>query len=1191
MTAPSEFDAAVSPLSQGITVLEASAGTGKTFAIAALWLRMVLELEIPQERILVLTYTDAAASELRTRIHQRLVDASRAVDGDMPSDFFLKAVLDRCRRSDRDLRGAANRLAQARADFDEAPIGTIHGFCHRVQRGRAFEAGASFSAQLNPNTVARNAELVRDWWMLQMSGAPGIVVTWAALSGKTVAELTALLDELDRRPGARRIDGAPGASFSGLAETMNRSLLRLQELWRRDRDTLHPFLIQRSTWVGSKGGGIRDFKAGGPALEECLNGKVDIAGLEALWNFSEESVRKYAKRAMDAELGSPWMLERRTLSEAASAWSAAWPGAFLDWAEKEIPRRQRSARQFSHGDLLTNLLGALRGPGGDRLADAIRSDFDAVLVDEFQDTDPVQWNIFQRLFAVPHRYLFLVGDPKQAIYGFRGADIFTYLDAVRRADRRHTLAVNWRTGAALVEKINQFWSFPPNPFVLPEIEFRSIRPSSEREQFRVIEADEDGGPFQVWTLDGDAESSDEKALRRMVEGLAGEVFRLLQGGARLESRPIRPADIAVLGESRFQLEAVAAALHRRGIPAVLPTRENVLASADASEFLRFLIGILPGAGESLLRGALANDLVGLNAETLLHLGQNEPEWIFWLDRVQTWRTLWSLHGPLALFRAVISDCRSSARWLTVLDGERRLTNFLHVAELLQKAALTDSLGPLGQVAWLEASSQAPPEGDEQSAIRLERDDDAVRLLTLHGSKGLEFPIVFCPFIRKSTTSGNTWKDHVVFHVPGSMSESVWDLGSPAIEENQLIARKERLAENLRLLYVGLTRASRRVYLGFEAPKKKETALGWWLNSGSFPTAESWLRRGPGTKLEPMNREVLEQWAAGAGVVVRDVPEPSVGRWVSPSMGLSNPCARPFTRELVRSWRMTSFSGLAGDSHEGTDDHDPIQPSEPVEVAPTPDIDPSGTSISSFPRGREAGTCLHRILELHSVGSLADATSGTQLESVLAEYGIGTSFRPAVETLLREVDATPLSSEAHPFTLSEVQANDRLVELEFLLPLKRFTLGALSSVVERHADELPADFSKSIASLDFPPVEGLMRGFIDLVFRARERFWVIDWKSNWLGWSKADYSQPAMAAEMTARLYPLQVLLYALAVDRWLELRMPGYSYERDFGGIHYLFLRGLDASQPGQGVYSLRPSTALLRELGELLLESPGGER
>jgi exodeoxyribonuclease V beta subunit len=194
-------------------------------------------------------------------------------------------------------------------------------------------------------------------------------------------------------------------------------------------------------------------------------------------------------------------------------------------------------------------------------------------------------------------------------------------------------------------------------------------------------------------------------------------------------------------------------------------------------------------------------------------------------------------------------------------------------------------------------------------------------------------------------------------------------------------------------------------------------------------------------------------------------------------------------------------------------------------------------------------------------------------------------------LLREVDATPLSSEAHPFTLSEVPANDRLVELEFLLPLKRFTLGALSSVVERHADELPADFSKSIASLDFPPVEGLMRGFIDLVFRARERFWVIDWKSNWLGWSKADYSQPAMAAEMTARLYPLQVLLYALAVDRWLELRMPGYSYERDFGGIHYLFLRGLDASQPGQGVYSLRPSTALLRELGELLLESPGGER
>jgi hypothetical protein len=270
MIAPSEFDAAASPLSHGVTVLEASAGTGKTFAIAALWLRMVLELEIPQERILVLTYTDAAASELRSRIHQRLVDASQAVDGESTADPFLNVVLDRCRRSDSSLRGASRRLAQARADFDEAPIGTIHGFCHRVQRGRAFEAGASFAVQLNPNTVARDAELVRDWWMLQMSGASGILVTWAALQGKSTAELTALVGELDRRPGARRIDGAPGVSLSVLADAMNRSLLRLQELWRRDRDTLHPFLIQRSTWVGSKGGGIKAFKAGGPALKIAL---------------------------------------------------------------------------------------------------------------------------------------------------------------------------------------------------------------------------------------------------------------------------------------------------------------------------------------------------------------------------------------------------------------------------------------------------------------------------------------------------------------------------------------------------------------------------------------------------------------------------------------------------------------------------------------------------------------------------------------------------------------------------------------------------------------------------------------------------------------------------------------------------------------------------------------------------------
>lgn len=1191
MIAPSEFDAATSPLFQGITVLEASAGTGKTFAIAALWLRMVLELEIPQERILVLTYTDAAASELRSRIHQRLVDASGAVDGKSTSDPFLNAILDRCRQSDSGMRGASRRLSQARADFDEAPIGTIHGFCHRIQRGRAFEACASFAVRLNPNTVARDAELVRDWWMLQMSAASGIVVTWAALQGKSTAELTSLVGELDRRPGARRIDGAPGASLSVLADEMNRSLLRLRELWRRDRDTLYPFLVQRSTWVGSKNPGVRDFKAEGPAMEDCLNGKPDIAGLEALWNFSEESVRRYAKRTMDSELASPWMLERRVLSETAKAWSAAWSGAFLDWAEQEIPRRQRSLRQFSHGDLLTNLLDALDGPRGDRLANAIRNDFDAVLVDEFQDTDPVQWSIFQRLFAVPHRYLFLVGDPKQAIYGFRGADIFTYLDAVRMADRRHTLAVNWRTGAALVDKINQFWSFPPNPFVLPEIEFRSIRSAPDRETFRVIEREGDGGPFQVWTMDGGEKLSEEKALRRLVEGVAGEVFRLLQGGVRLESRPIRPADIAVLGEARYQLEAVAAELHRRGIPAVLPTRENVLASSEASEFFRFLSAILPDASESQLRGALANDLVGLDADTLLRLGRNEPEWIFWLDRVQAWRTLWGLHGPLALFRAVISDCRSSARWLTALDGERRLTNYLHVAELLQQAALTDSLGPLGQVTWLEDSSKASPDGDEDSVVRLERDDDAVRLLTLHGSKGLEFPIVFCPFFRKSSTSGKNRKDHVVFHAPGSVSESIWDLGSPAYEENQLIAQKERLAENLRLLYVGLTRASRRVYLGFETPSKTGTALGWWMNGGTFPTAESWLRQDPGSTAFPVDIGVVHRWAAPSGIVVREVPEPPPGRWTSPSPPVSSPYARPFTREITRGWRMTSFSGLAADSHDATDDPASMPWAEPVDEAPMPETGLHDPSFSSFPRGRQAGTCLHKILELHSSGGLTDGTASSQIEAVLAEHGMGGSFGPAVGALLREVDATPLSAEPYPVTLSEVQSEDRLVELEFLLPLKRFTLGALSSVVSRHAGELTPDFPQAIAALDFSPVEGVLRGFIDLVFRARGRFWVIDWKSNWLGWRKSDYSRGAMAAEMTARLYPLQVLLYTLAVDRWLRLRLPGYSYERDFGGVHYLFLRGLDASQPGQGVYSLRPSTALLRELEETLLLPAGGGR
>lgn len=1188
MTSPSEFDLASTQMLPGITVLEASAGTGKTFAIVGLWLRLLLESNLSHDRILVVTFTDAAAAELRDRIYQRLVDASDAISKGHTDDPFLSALLNRCRANDPDLKGASHRLNLARADFDEAPIGTIHGFCHRAQRSRAFEAGESFHQELTPDTSPLHLELVRDWWSRHLSSAPMLLVSWAGLTAKSPKKLFELVKELDRRPEVRRLSASEGGLPVDESAQMVLSLEKLRAEWKRDREVLYPLLIDRKEWASAKkGSGSGTFRNQGLYLQSCLDGSDDPKGYLELWNFSLSKIHSFAKDATKLDLHSPWMQERQRLEEAALRWSSSWEFAFLDWAAQEIPRRQRQRRQFSYGDLLTRLRDALFRPGGEALCHAIRGDFSAVLVDEFQDTDPVQWQIFQRLFAVPDHPLWLVGDPKQAIYGFRGADIFTYLDAVRVANRRYTLGVNWRAGGQLVRQLNQFWEFPSRPFVLPGIEFRATRAAPAKEGNTLTDADGTTAPVQIWTLPESEKTSGDKVVLQLAKGVATEIVRLLRTGSRLESRPLTPGDIAVLGESRNQLEVVATELRRCGVPSVVPTRERILETAEAAEFERFLAGIAALDREPMIRGALASDLVGLDGSALELLIQSEPAWLEWLGRIKRWRDLWISYGPLALFRQVATDCRSTARWLSRFNGERLLTNYSHVAELLQLTATAQTLGPLGQIQWLTTQRKSSEDQLEDDTVRMERDDDAVQLVTLHGSKGLEFPVVFCPFWQRSVlpSSRHDPIKQVVVHPRSGSSECIWDLGSARIDEHRVLARVEQLAENMRLLYVGLTRASRRLYLGWQLPQGSGSSLGWWLQGNSYSSAQAWLTDAS----KPKKPEIggLLHWAAEAGVPVREIPTAPEHRWFPQHATGDSLGPRLFSTEISRRWRIASFSWLTAEGHDSPADRDPIL--QPVDADGEGRILPlEPFSVLAFPRGREAGTCLHKVLELGCVEVWKADSTTAQIQNVLADFAISADFAPALATLLRNVETAPLTTESEPLTLGQSLIGERIVELEFNLPLASISSTDLVAVLRRHVQELPAGFLEAMEHLEFSSVEGGLRGFIDLVFRARDRFWIVDWKSNYLGKAKSDYDQPAMDREMNARLYPLQALIYTLAVDRWLQLRLPGYDYETHFGGVRYFFLRGIDPLQPGQGIFSLRPSAQLIRDFASTLLVAPG---
>ena len=1188
MNSLSDFDLASTPLLPGVTVLEASAGTGKTFAIVGLWLRLLLESNLPHDRILVVTFTDAAAAELRDRIYQRLVEAGAAISNGYTDDPFLSALLNRCRDNDPELKGTNHRLNLARADFDEAPIGTIHGFCHRAQRTRAFEAGEPFHQELTPDTGPLHVELVRDWWNRYLSSAPMLLVSWAGLEAKSPQKLFDLIKELDRRPEVRRLSASQGGRLTNESDQMVLSLDKLRAEWKRNREALYPLLIDRKEWASArKGTGSGTFRNQGLHLQSCLDGSDDPKGYLELWNFSLSKILSFAKDAEQLELDSPWMLERRLLEEAARRWSSSWESAFLDWAAQEIPGRQRERRQFSYGDLLTRLRDALFRPGGEALCNAIRGDFSAVLVDEFQDTDPVQWQIFQRLFAVPNHSLWLVGDPKQAIYGFRGADIFTYLDAVRVADRRYTLGVNWRAGGRLVRQLNQFWEFPTRPFVLPGIEFRAIRAAPAKEGNSLSDADGTTVPMQIWTLPEIEKSNSQKLMRQLAKGVATEIVRLLHTGACLESRRMTPGDIAVLGENRIQLEAVAAELRRCGVPAVSPTRERILQTVEAAEFERFLAGMVTSDREPMIRGALASDLVGLDGSALERLIHSEPAWLEWLVRMKRWRDLWNAFGPLALFRQVAIDCRSTARWLSRVNGERLLTNYSHVAELLQWAATAQTLGPVGQIEWLTIQRNSFEKPKEDDTVRMERDDDAVQLVTLHGSKGLEFPVVFCPFWQRSVLPHPPHDpiDQVVVHPSPGSSECIWDLGSDRFQEHRTLARVEQLAENMRLLYVGLTRASRRLYLGWQLPERSGSSLGWWLEGNAYPSAQAWLMES--SKEKKTEIDGLLQWAAGAGVPVREISTTSEGRWFPQQITSHSLEPRLFSGEISRRWRIASFSWLTAEGHDSPADRDPIfQTVDSSDEGRTLSTDPY--SVMAFPRGREPGTCLHKVLELGCVLERKSESATTRIQAVLADFAISANFAPGLATLLKDVETALLTAETQPLTLGESSIGERIVELEFNLPLAPFSPSDLVSVLRRHAHELSPGFLQAMDHLEFPAVEGGLRGFIDLVFRARGRFWIADWKSNYLGKSGFDYGEPAMDREMNARLYPLQALIYTLAVDRWLQLRLPGYNYETHFGGVRYFFLRGIDPGQPGQGIFSLRPSAELIRDFASAVLVTPG---
>ncbi len=1196
---------------EGIRAVEASAGTGKTYNITGLYLRLIIERELPPERILVVTYTVAATAELRTRIRKELVDAYaalRAKSRGRPQDGGCSPLIhDLVDRFDDpgDAETASRRVGNALRTFDEAAIFTIHGFCQRVLSENAFESGAALASEMLGDQNELLDECVQDFWRREAYGGSPLWVRYLIEKGVGPASLRADVASLVGRPFADvLVPDVPPSTDAERAYTD--AFHRARSLWTTDREAVAEVLatapglnrnMYRKTSIPKRCAEMDDALAGVTP---------QVALFKDFHRFTPPSLEKATKAGKETpthpffEVCGEILRLRDEITPRYERKLCELRARVLEFCNDEIRRRKQERRVRWFDDLLIDLEAALASPtSGAALAGALRERHAAALIDEFQDTDPLQYSIFRRIYADGDEPVFLVGDPKQAIYAFRGADVFSYLQARQDARGRYTLDENYRSDRSVVEGVNAVFGACGNPFVLEEIPFHRARPARE-DHASEMRARTGLPPVRAWFLprgeDGKLSSAD--AARWIADTTADEIARLLRSETTLpgeggEPVTIHGGHIAVLVRSHAQGQLVRAALSSRGIAAIEESQDSVFATTEADELERVLAAIAEPGDERLVRGALATTLLGVTAERLLALGDSEQDWDAEIARFHDCRRDWLADGFGHMFRRLLGDRSIPKRLLASADGERRLTNLLQIGELLTAEATREHSGTEKLLQWLAtrrrvaaAKGAAPLE----HLLRLESDENLVQINTLHGSKGLEYPIVFVPFAWSRGGGGNPKKPYVVFHREGTDGgRPLIDFGSDDLETNRRAAEWEELAEDLRLLYVALTRAKHHCTFGWGAVQAEgRAALAWLFHSN--------VARG-GERDQPLALPYQELADADLLAALGDVAAGSAGALVvetlTPRVEETEPvrlppadraasrplAARTMDRDVRPHWRITSFSALRGGRSVDHPDRDAraTAPEQP----PEPRLD-----LFGFPKGARPGVCLHQLFEHWDFTEPHDGRLRALVESTLDEHGFAAAWVPTIHKMMRDVLDTPLDAD-RTLRLGDVDLAHRLNEVEFHYPAGQLTLEGLNELLQAHGypgvpDRSPED------DLPRPLVDGYVKGYIDLVFQAGERFYLADYKSNWLGRSYDDYRPDELDAVIRRELYTLQYVTYTLALHRFLRLRIADYDYERHVGGAYYLFVRGMQPDRgPSSGVFFDRPPRDLIEELDERVGRGP----
>jgi len=1199
------FDLLVNPL-EGINLIEASAGTGKTFTIAGLFLRLILEKNLLVNEILVVTFTKAATAELNDRIRNLLKEAIEGFSRGQSDDEFLNSLIKQCF----DPLPSLKRLKQALRDFDEAAIFTIHGFCQRMLKEHAFESSLLFDTELVADEQALKQEIIDDFWRINFYNASPLFIHYALNNHCTPENLFKLARTYSDKPLLKVIPQVTIPDSTQEEKEFNEAFNKARESWQSSKTDVEKILANQIGFKQSIVSKVPELMIG---LDYFFNaGNKNFTLFHQFEMFTLQGVKEATKKNHEPPQ-HPFFEACELLKEKIEALSCVYKQRLLGlktslftflhhslWKQKQ----KRNVQSFY--DLLAKLRYALADTSGAELAKIIRAKYHAALIDEFQDTDPLQYEIFHNIFKNQGGILFLIGDPKQAIYSFRGADIFAYLHAISQVETKYTLKENWRSDPQLINAVNTIFSRVKNPFVFEAIKFQEASAAKNKEVDSLIIAGIPEPPMQLWFLDADKLESSRltkkgKFIKKpesrelILRAVGAKIVYLLHQGkekhAFIGQRPIKEQDIAVLVRTNREAALMQHVLSELKVPSVLYTTGNLFDSREAYELLRIVEGIAEPHNEKLIKAAVTTDILGIRGEELENLLAHEAAWTACLNKFIEYHARWRMHNFFSMFRYLLFQEKARGRLLSFSDGERRLTNLLHLAEVLHQEEHQKQLTMGGLTKWLSEQINTELPRLEEHQLRLETDEYAVKIVTIHKSKGLEYPVVFCPFLWDKSKIRNT-NEPFVFH---DNAELTLDLGSEHKNENRALAEKELLSENLRLLYVALTRARNCCYTVWgRFNEAGSSAMSYLFHSGEkndrkniIDAIESSFNDLTNDQMKEIVKN-LETEAKGA-IGIHEISEPISLRYVPFREENEALSLKLFSGHIDRTWKISSFSSLAAEkqpllepqiySFPELPDYDQEIQSERI-----PEKEPTG--IFAFPRGVKAGSFMHDLFEHLDFIEKDDAVMKTLVAEKLILYGFDISWQKTILDMIKKVLSVPLYPDRKDLTLSSIPESDKVSELEFYFPLQAFSSEKLKNIFLKYNNEnLPGDFPEQIENLLFAPARGFMRGFIDLVFRFQDSFYMIDWKSNFLGTNIEDYHREKLATVMSEEYYHLQYLLYSVALDKYLSKHVSNYCYEKHFGGVFYLFLRGVDPDKgPAFGIYRSRPSEKLIHGLSQNLI-------